>query len=656
MRGMANRIPREEHTGRRNDWQTIRALLPYMWPQDRLDLRARVIIAMVLLVAAKGATVTVPVILKHAVDALSALSTPSVTLGLAAVPVALLLAYGAARIIALAFKELQVALFANVTHHAIRRVALQTFEHLHKLSLRFHLERQTGGLSRAIERGSGGIEFLLRMLLFNIVPTIVEIAMVGVLLWTLLSPAFAMATLGTIGAYVVWTVVLTNWRTRFRREMNDSDSVAHTKAIDSLLNYETVKYFGNETHEAKRFDIGLAGYESAAIKSKTSLALLNTGQGAIIAVGVTIVMIMAGFGVADGTLTVGDFVLVNTYLLQLYLPLNFLGSAYREIKHALTDMEDMFKLLDANEEVQDGPDAPPLSVQGGEVKFENVTFAYDPRRPVLKDVSFTVPSGKSVAIVGASGAGKSTLSRLLFRFYDIGDGAISIDGQDIRTVQQSTLRDAIGIVPQDTVLFNDTIFYNIAYGRPNATPQEIKDAAKLAKIHDFILGLPDGYQTIVGERGLKLSGGEKQRVAIARTILKAPQILLFDEATSALDTHTEKEIQASLREVASGRTSLVIAHRLSTVVDSDEILVLDQGEVKERGAHAQLLEQGGLYATMWQRQQEATEALETLERTGEQPERHDAPAHPRDPQDLEPARKPDRDAVEGAGDAAEVAE
>lgn len=463
MRGMTPRPPREDSAEPNDDWATIRTLMPYLWPAARFDLRGRVVLAMVLLIAAKGATVTVPVILKYAVDALS---SPTMMIGLAAVPVALLLAYGAARIISLSFKEMQSAVFAKVTHHAIRKIALQTFQHLHKLSLRFHLERQTGGLSRAIERGTSGIEFLLRMMLFNIIPTMIEIAMVGVLLWTFLSPSFAIATMGTIGAYVVWTVALTNWRSRFRREMNDSDSTAHTKAIDSLLNYETVKYFGNEDHEANRFDVALAGYEKAAIKSKTSLALLNTGQGAIIAAGVTVVMLMAGSGVRDGSLTVGDFVLVNTYLLQLYLPLNFLGSAYREIKHSLIDMEDMFKLLGANEEVRDKDSAPSLNIGGGTIKFDNVTFAYDPRRPVLKNVSFTVPSGKSVAIVGASGAGKSTISRLLFRFYDVNDGAISIDAQDIRTISQSSLRAAIGIVPQDTVLFNDSIYYNVAYGRP----------------------------------------------------------------------------------------------------------------------------------------------------------------------------------------------
>lgn len=613
MRGYRDHTrPTAEST--RGDWQTIRALMPYLWPQDRADLRTRVIISMAFLLAAKGVTVAVPVLLKYTVDALSA---PTMLIGLAAVPVGLLLAYGLARIVSLTFKELQAAIFANVAHYAIRETALETFRHMHRLSLRFHLERQTGGLSRAIERGTRGIEFVLRMALFNIVPTMVEIVLVGVLLWAMLSGWFALATMLTIVAYVVWTVMLTNWRTRFRRAMNDSDSRAHTKAIDSLLNYETVKYFGNEAHEAKRFDVALESYEDAAIKSKTSLAWLNTGQGAIIAVGVTIVMLMAGYGVRDGAMTVGDFVLVNTYLLQLYLPLNFLGSAYREVKHSLTDMEAMFSLLDADAEVTDLDAAPTLDLKGGAVAFENVTFAYDPRRPILKDVSFSVPAGKSVAIVGASGAGKSTISRLLFRFYDVSGGAVTIDGQDIRQVTQSSLRAAIGIVPQDTVLFNDTIYYNVAYGRPGASPAEVEQAAKLAKIHDFVMALPDGYETIVGERGLKLSGGEKQRVAIARTILKAPQVLLFDEATSALDTHTEKEIQASLKEVAAGRTTLMIAHRLSTVVDADEIIVLEAGEIKERGTHANLLAQGTLYATMWQRQQEADEALEALERAGE---------------------------------------
>ena len=610
--------PGPDPSAPRGDMETLKSLLPYLWPGARPDLRARVVVSMAFLMVAKGITVAVPVVLKYAVDALNAPlpDQHALAVGLAAVPLALLLAYGLARIGALAFKELQAAIFANVAHYAIRETALETFKHLHRLSMRFHLERQTGGLSRAIERGTRGIEFVLRMMLFNIVPTAVEIALVGALLWAMLNGWFALATMLTIVAYVTWTVVMTNWRTRFRRQMNQSDSLAHTKAIDSLLNYETVKYFGNEDHEAKRFDVALEGYEKAAIKSKTSLATLNTGQGAIIAVGVTIVMIMAALGVRDGAMTVGDFVLVNTYLLQLYLPLNFLGSAYREIKHSLTDMEAMFSLLDAHAEITDVQDAPALNVGGGEVAFEGVSFAYDARREVLKGISFTVPAGGSVAIVGASGAGKSTISRLLFRFYDVGLGRITIDGQDIRSVRQDTLRAAIGIVPQDTVLFNDTIYYNIAYGRPGASPAEIEEAAKLAKIHDFVMSLPDGYDTVVGERGLKLSGGEKQRVAIARTILKGPQILLFDEATSALDTHTEKDIQASLKDVATGRTTLMIAHRLSTVVDADEILVLDQGAVKERGTHADLLAQDGLYAAMWTRQQEVAEAQDVLERTG----------------------------------------
>ncbi|MCR4377626.1 MAG: ABC transporter ATP-binding protein/permease [Rhodospirillales bacterium] len=615
MKSIRNRThPAPNPTGASNDWQTIRALMPYLWPVNRPELRLRVMISMAFLLAAKGVTVAVPVLLKYAVDNLSA---PTLAQGLAAVPVGLLLAYGLARIAALAFKELQAAIFANVAQYAMRETALQTFRHLHRLSLRFHLDRQTGGLSRAIERGTNGIEALLRMTLFNIIPTALEIALVGVLLWAMLSGWYALATLATIVAYVAWTVIITNRRTHYRRAMNESDSRAHTRAIDSLLNYETVKYFGNEEHEAKRFDVALASLEAASIKSKTSLATLNTGQGAIIAIGVTIVMLMAGFGVREGSMTVGDFVLVNTYLLQLYLPLNFLGSSYREIKHALADMEAMFGLLDADAEVTDAATAPALAIKGGEVVFDHVTFAYDERRPVLKDVSFTVPAGKSLAIVGASGAGKSTLSRLLFRFYDVLDGAITIDGQDIRAVSQSSLRAAIGIVPQDTVLFNDSIYYNVAYGRPGSTPGEVERAAKLAKIHDFVMSLPDGYETIVGERGLKLSGGEKQRVAIARTILKGPQVLLFDEATSALDTHTEKEIQTSLKEVATGRTTLVIAHRLSTVVDADEILVLEAGQIKERGTHAHLLAHGGLYATMWQRQQEANQAMEVLQRAGE---------------------------------------
>ncbi|TCS62178.1 ABCB family ABC transporter ATP-binding protein/permease [Varunaivibrio sulfuroxidans] len=597
----------------RNDIRTIRTLLPYLWPKDAFGLRARVVIALVLLAISKVATVVVPVILKHAVDTLSKPGAGGVVL----VPVGLLLAYGLARILSQVFRELQGAIFAKVAERAIRQAGLKTFRHLHKLSLRFHLDRQTGGLSRAIERGARGIEFLLRVMLFNIIPTIIEIILVTGLLWKILNFWFALATLSTIAAYVVWTLAVTEWRTHIRRRMNENDSMAHTKAIDSLLNYETVKYFGNEDHEARRFDVALQGYEKAAIESKTSLALLNVGQGAIIAIGVTIVMIMAASGVANGALSIGDFVLVNTYLLQLYLPLNFLGSVYREIKYSLADMEAMFSLLNEAADVTDIPGAPPLIPNGAEIRFEDVSFAYDPRRPVLKSMSFTVPAGRTVAIVGPSGAGKSTISRLLFRFYDVTSGRVTIDGQDIRRVAQNSLRRAIGIVPQDTVLFNDSIYYNIAYGRPEASPAQVEDAARMARIHDFVMSLPDGYQTIVGERGLKLSGGEKQRVAIARTILKQPAILLFDEATSALDSHTEREIQASLREVSTDRTTLVIAHRLSTVVDADEILVLEDGVISERGGHTALLEKNGVYAAMWRRQQEASQALETLERTGE---------------------------------------
>jgi len=601
------------------DIKTVKTLLPYLWPEGRFDLRFRVVVSLALLAAAKVMTVLVPVILKYTVDELSIpkVDAAAIPIGWAGVPVLLLLAYGGARTVSLLFRELQGAIFARVGEFAVRGAALKTFEHLHRLSLRFHLDRQTGGLSRAIERGTRGIEFVLRIVLFNVAPTILEILMVGVLLWSMLDVWFALVTMLTIAIYIFWTISVTEWRNRFRRQMNESDSKAHTKAIDSLLNYETVKYFGNEEHETKRFDKALKSYEEAAVKSKITLSLLNTGQGAIIAIGVTIVMLMAAKGVSDGSMTIGDFVLVNTYLLQLYLPLNFLGSVYREIKHSLIDMEAMFSLLHEDEEVTDKPKAPPIDIKGGEVSFNNVSFAYDPRRAVLDGVSFTIPAGHTVAVVGASGAGKSTLSRLLFRFYDVSAGKIEIDGQDIRDVSQSSLRGAIGIVPQDTVLFNDTIYYNISYGRTDASPSEIENAARLAQVHDFVMSLPDGYQSIVGERGLKLSGGEKQRVAIARTILKKPSILVFDEATSALDTHTEKEIQSSLRQVSKGHTTLVVAHRLSTVIDADEILVLGDGQIQERGTHTELLALGGIYSSMWNRQQEADRALETLEQTGE---------------------------------------
>ncbi len=601
------------------DFSTLRTLAPYLWPRDAMGLRLRVVVAMLLLVLAKLTTVAVPVILKHAVDALT-LPAPGegidVEAAVIAVPVGLLLAYGLARVLSLGFKELQGAVFAKVAERAIRQAGVKTFRHIHDLALRFHLDRRTGGLSRAIERGTKGIEYVLRMMLFNIVPTFIEIALVLVLLWGLFDQWFALVTAATIAAYIVWTLAITEWRIKFRRMMNESDSEAHTKAIDSLLNYETVKYFGNEEHEARRFDRAMESYEKASVTAKTTLSLLNTGQGAIIAGGATIIMIMAGYGVSDGVMTVGDFVLVNTYLLQLYIPLSFLGSSYREIKHSLIDMEEMFSLLEEEAEILDGPEAAPLAIDGAEVEFRDVSFAYNPDRPILDNVSFRVPAGKSVAIVGPSGAGKSTISRLLFRFYDAGAGAVLIDGQDARGVTQSSWRAAIGIVPQDTVLFNDSIYYNIAYGRPDATRDEVEDAARLASIHDFVAALPDGYDTVVGERGLKLSGGEKQRVAIARTILKRPCIFLFDEATSSLDTHTEKEIQESLKQVSSGRTTLIIAHRLSTVVDADEIIVLERGRVSERGAHPELLEKGGRYAAMWARQQETDQARELLEHEG----------------------------------------
>ncbi|MCA8929429.1 MAG: ABC transporter ATP-binding protein/permease [Alphaproteobacteria bacterium] len=591
--------------GTRSDWATIRTLLPYLWPAGDSSARLRVVLAMLSLLTAKVAVIYVPILFGQAIDSLPALAEAGPA---AALPLGLILAYGGARVASLAFGELRDAIFASVGQRAIRSIALVTFRHLHVLSLRFHLERQTGGLSRFIERGTKAIDTLLRFTLFAILPTLIEIVLVFALLWSLLDLWFAVVTIATVILYITYTVVVTSWRIKLRRRMNEADQRANTRAIDSLLNYETVKYFGNEEHEARRFDSSLQRYEKAAVANGQSLGLLNVGQSFVISVGLTVIMIMAAAGIADRSMTVGDFVMVNTYLIQLYQPLGFFGFAYREIKQALVDMERMFDLRLVPPEVEDKPDAPALDVAGGEVRFEGVEFGYDPRRPILKGVSFTVPAGKTVAVVGPSGAGKSTISRLLFRFYDVNGGRVLIDGQDIRDVQQASVRAVLGIVPQDTVLFNDTITYNIDYGRPGSTQAAVERAARLAHIHDFIAGTPDGYATMVGERGLKLSGGEKQRVAIARTILKDPPILLFDEATSALDTETEQAIQQNLRELAQGKTALVIAHRLSTVVDADEILVLDAGRIVERGRHRELVARGGVYAAMWARQQEDPDA------------------------------------------------
>ena len=593
---------------------TLRTLAPYLWPKDAPSLRVRIVVAVLLLIAAKVANIYIPMFYKAAVDALGAKDA-----ALIVVPLGAILAYGGARVLTLMFSELRDAVFSKVAQHSIRAVGLKVFRHLHALSLRFHLARQTGGLTRSIERGTKGIETLLSYMLFNVLPTLFEIALVTIILWRMFDGWFALATLVTVTLYIAYTLLVTEWRTKFRKQMNETDSEANTKAVDSLLNYETVKYFGNEAHEARRYDGALQSYERAAVKSQTSLSLLNVGQAAIISVGLTVIMYMAARGIAAGRLTIGDFVLVNTYLLQLYQPLNFFGFVYREIKQSLIDMDRMFELMAVDYEVADKPGAPALAVTGATLEFRDVYFGYDPRREILKGVSFTVMAGKTTAVVGSSGAGKSTLSRLLFRFYDVDSGAILIDGQDIRDVTQGSLRGAIGIVPQDTVLFNDTILYNIAYGRPGASVEEVENAARLAHIHDFILAMPDGYKTVVGERGLKLSGGEKQRVAIARTILKQPAILLFDEATSALDTHTEREIQNNLREVSRGRTTLTIAHRLSTIIDSDEIIVLDAGTVIERGRHHELLAAGGRYATMWRRQQEAAYAAPKRELEGASP-------------------------------------
>lgn len=580
----------------RGDWNIIRILLPYL-----LEFKGRVVLALLLLVLAKLANVTVPLLLKEIVDALDKPKT------ILLVPVSLVVGYGLLRLFSTLFGELRDAVFAKVTQRAIRRVALKLFVHLHSLSLRFHLERQTGGVSRDIERGTKGISFLLNFMLFSILPTLLEIGLVAGILFYKYNAWFAVITFITLIVYIVFTLFITEWRMVFRRTMNDMDSKANTRAIDSLLNYETVKYFGNEDYEARRYDEHMSKWETSAVQNQTSLATLNAGQSAIIAIGMTALMLLASNGVVKGELTIGDLVLINVFMLQLYMPLHFLGFVYREIKHSLVDMEKMFRLLDENREIQDAPDAVALKVDQASVHFEQVCFSYEPKRQILFDISFDIPSGHTVAVVGSSGAGKSTLSRLLFRFYDVNSGRILIDNQDIRKVTQASLRAAIGIVPQDTVLFNDSIYYNIAYGRPEASREEILHAAQSAHIHAFITSLPDGYDTMVGERGLKLSGGEKQRVAIARAILKNPAILIFDEATSALDSKSEKVIQHELRNVAYNRTTLVIAHRLSTIVDSHQILVMDGGRIIERGTHRELLAKQGTYAQMWALQQQEEE-------------------------------------------------
>ncbi len=610
---------------------TLIRLWPYIWPGDRADLKMRVVWAMVLLLIAKLATLAVPFSFKWAIDALTGTNTSPIpsadwSTWLIASPLILTISYGFMRVVMAVLTQWRDGIFAQVAMHAVRRLAYLTFVHMHELSLRFHLERKTGGLTRILERGRTGIETIVRMVILQLVPTVIEVVLLmGVLLWQF-DWRYVLATLITVAAYMYFTYIATEWRIEIRRKMNDSDTEANTKAIDSLLNYETVKYFSAEEREAQRYDRSMARYENASVKTYTSLAWLNVGQAIIFTCGLTATMLMCVIDIRRGANTVGDFVLINAMLIQLYIPLNFMGTVYREIKQAVIDIEKMFDVLARNPEVKDVAGAQPLLISQGAVRFENVVFSYDPDRPILKGLSFDVPAGHTVAIVGPSGAGKSTISRLLFRLYDVSGGRILIDGQDIRAVTQTSLRASIGMVPQDTVLFNDTIRYNIRYGRWDASDAEVEEAAALAQIDGFIRSSPKGYETEVGERGLKLSGGEKQRVAIARTVLKAPPILLLDEATSALDSHTEREIQDSLERVSRNRTSLVIAHRLSTIVGADEIIVLDQGQIAERGRHAQLLAANGLYASMWNRQREAEEAREKLAQTGEiDPPPHVAP-------------------------------
>jgi len=586
----------------RSDWQTLGKLLPYLW-----QYRWRVALALGFLLAAKGANVSVPLLLKHLVDALNL--TPGDPRALLVVPVGLLLAYAGLRLSTSLFTELRELVFAKVSFGASKQIALEVFGHLHALSLRFHLERQTGGMSRDIERGTRALQSLVSYSLYTIVPTLVEVVLVLTILGWRFDMGYVWITLGALVAYITFTVTVTEWRSKFRREMNELDSHAHSRAIDALLNYETVKYFNNEAFEAKRYEQGLESFRHAQVKSQTTLSMLNTGQQLIIATSLVAMLWRATQGVVDGRMTLGDFVMVNAFMIQLYIPLNFLGVLYREIKQSLTDLDRMFVLLEREREVADVPGAQDLVVTDGCVRFENVSFAYDPARPILHGISFEIPAGKTVAVVGASGAGKSTLARLLYRFYDVSGGRITIDGQDIRQVTQASLRRAIGIVPQDTVLFNDTVGYNIGYGRAGASQAEVEAAARAAHIHDFIAATPKAYGTMVGERGLKLSGGEKQRVAIARTLLKNPPVLIFDEATSALDSANERAIQAELKSAAQGKTALVIAHRLSTVADAHEIVVLDAGQVAERGSHADLLALNGRYAQMWRLQQAADDGV-----------------------------------------------